>query len=105
MVELSAERVYVELIEVDRQPEGASHFPRGAQKIRTLDISSKSPQTTSMDKLACMKAISAADGEFGRDGESAGHLALLAEIGGELVEGSGFENEEPEACFEEPEVS
>lgn len=79
-------------------------IPRNARTIRTLDISRRSLQTTSMDQLAGIQAKFARE-MVERDELSDGLQKMLVELGGEPLEGSGFEHEDPEPDFEEQEVS
>lgn len=59
-----------------------------------------------MDQLACIQAtLFAHELDIERNEHSGGRKEMLAAHGGELLDGSGFESEEPESGFEEQEVS
>lgn len=59
-----------------------------------------------MDKLACIQAIPQAE-KIGAlpDPHPLGWQQALVELGAELLDGSGFENEQSQPDFEEEEVS
>lgn len=70
---------------------------------KSLDTFVELTQNASMDKLACMQANTPADDSA--DATPTGWQETFEELGGELLDGSGFEHEQPELGFEEEEVS
>lgn len=73
---------------------------------KTLDTSFQLAHNASMAKLACIQATSQASTPALERNEGASRReAMIAALGGELLEGSGFEHEQPEPDFEEEEVS
>lgn len=58
-----------------------------------------------MDKLASIQAVTQAfDFESARNEQPTSPNEMLDEVGGELLQSSGFEDEESEPGFEEEEV-
>lgn len=75
-------------------------------EVWALDTTEFSRQTTSMDKLASMQAsLSTATPDADCDNVASHPQETFAALGGEAIQGSGFEHEQPEPGFEEEEVS